>query len=65
MTELDKSINKPNDFMFSFMNYQPNYIIGAEYDYAAFDSGSNNTYSTGNANTILDYLYYYDIEMIQ
>lgn len=65
MAEIDKSSGAANKSMFSFFDYNPNYLIAADYNYEDFASNGNNSYSTGNAETTLDFLMHYDLDMIQ
>ena len=65
MAEIDKSSGVTNKSMFSFFDYDSNYYIGAAYNFEDFETNGTNTYSTGNAETTLDYVMYYDLDMIQ
>ena len=65
MAELDKSTGVTNNSMFSFFDYYPNYLIAADYNYEDFETNGTNSYSTGNAETTLDFIMHYDFDMIQ
>ena len=65
ITEIDKSAGVTNNFMFSFFNYNPNYLIAANYNFDDFSTNGTESYWTGNAETTLDFIMYYDLEMIQ
>ena len=65
MAEIDKSAGVTNNFMFSFFDYNPHYLIAADYSFDDFITKGTESYWTGNAETTLDFIMYYDLEMIQ
>lgn len=65
MAEIDKSAGVPNNSMFSFFDYYPNYFIAADYNFEDFGTDGTHSYGTGNAETTLDFIMHYDFEMIQ
>lgn len=65
MAEIDKSAGVTNNSMFSFFDYNPNYLIAADYNFEDFETNGTESYWTGNAETILDFIMYYDVERIQ
>ena len=65
MAEIDKSAGVTNNFMFSFFDYNPNYLIAADYNFEDFGTNDTSSYSIGNAETTLDFIMHYDLEMIQ
>mgnify|MGYP003412465064 FL=1 len=65
IAEIDKSAGVTNNSMFSFFDYNPNYLIAAVYNFDDFSTNGTDSYWTGNAETTLDFIMYYDLEMIQ
>ncbi|MEK3763339.1 hypothetical protein [Solibacillus sp. FSL K6-4121] len=65
MAELDKSAGVTNNSMFSFFNYNPNYLIAAEYNFEDFETNGTESYWTGKAETTLEFIMYYDLDRIQ
>ena len=65
IAEIDKSAGVTNNSMFSFFDYNPNYLIAAVYNFDDFSTNGTDSYWTGNADTTLDFIMYYDLEMIQ
>ena len=65
IAEIDKSSGVTNNSMFSFFDYYPNYLIAADYNFEDFGTNDTSSYSIGNAETTLDFIMHYDLEMIQ